>query len=36
MEKEKEEIEKCFLKERDMKDKYIERSNDLDRRCLEA
>lgn len=34
--KEREEIEKCFLKERDSKDKQTERANKFENRLLEA
>ena len=35
-EKDQEEIHKCFLRERDLKDKYIDKSNLLEKRMLEA
>jgi predicted membrane chloride channel (bestrophin family) len=35
-EREKEDMEKAFLRERGEKDKFIERANNLEKRCLEA
>ncbi len=35
-EKEREEIEKCFLRERDAKDKLNERCNLLEKKAFEA
>lgn len=36
IEKEREEIEKCFIRERDLKDKYLDKCNLLEKRCLEG
>jgi hypothetical protein len=36
MEKEKEEFDKCFKKEREQKEEYFKRANIMEKRCLEA
>ena len=35
-EKEREEIEKCFVRERDTKDRYIDRCNQLEKKAFES